>query len=120
TSSLLSNLISSETNSTTGLSLSVTTNLGSLTVNPGCYFQTGNFTVNVARDVTNNGTIFTSGGNTSALMVMNGSSAAQTISGSGVWNQITTNAGTNRFPGLTINNTSGQNPAVNLNQSFAL
>ncbi|MEP7170429.1 MAG: hypothetical protein ABI855_13745, partial [Bacteroidota bacterium] len=120
TSSLLSNLISSETYSPTGLSLSTTINLGSLTINPGCFMQTGNFTVNVARDITNNGTLLTSGGNTSALIVMNGSSAAQTISGSGTWNQITTNPGTNRFPGLTINNTSGQNPAVNLNQSFAL
>ncbi len=120
TGSLLSNLVSSETNSSTGLSLSTTINLGSLTVNPGCYLLTGNFTVNVARDITNNGTIFTSGANTSALFVMNGSSVAQTISGTGVWNQITTNAGTNRFPGLTINNTSGQNPSVNLNQSFAL
>src|SRR5581483_8966185 len=69
--------------------------------------------------IVNNGNIIASGGNTSALIDMNGVSA-QTISGSGLWAQITTNAGNNRFPGLQINNTSGANPAVSLNQNLAL
>src|SRR6185436_17791272 len=59
-----------------------------------------------------------------AIVTLNGTTQ-QTISGSGVWsmtnnNTLTTISGIGRFPGLTVNNTSGANPAIFINQSFAL
>src|SRR5438445_7315752 len=47
-------------------------------------------------------------------------SALQTISGSGIWALTSGNAGTGVFTGLGINNTSGLNPAVQVNQNIAL
>ncbi|MBP7496410.1 MAG: hypothetical protein KA792_01935, partial [Bacteroidales bacterium] len=90
-----------------------------LKINTGSYLQIGNFNLFVASNLINNGLIFASGANTSAMITMNGT-AAQTISGSGSWSQIVTNPGVGVFPGLQIFNTSGANPAVALNQSLAL
>lgn len=90
-----------------------------LTVNPNSHLQINSFTLTVMGDLVNNGQIFANGANTGAAVMMAGT-ALQTISGSGAWNQIGTNAGPNRFPGFIMNNTSGADPAVNLNQSFAL
>ena len=86
---------------------------------------------NVARNITNNGTIYvdvvgTPNYASCAIITLNGT-GLQTISGSGVWAMTANNtnspiAGVGRFPGLTINNTSGLNPAVLITapQSIAL
>ncbi|MEP7171772.1 MAG: hypothetical protein ABI855_20530, partial [Bacteroidota bacterium] len=105
----------SNTNSTTGVSLQAAGSVRNVLVNAGSYLQFTNATLNVGGNITNNGTIFTNGGNTSASVTMNGASA-QTISGTGTWLQTVTSAAVGVFPGLIINNTSG----VVLNQNLGL
>jgi hypothetical protein len=101
------------------------TNIRHLIVNSGSYFNAlGAFVgLSVTGDITNNGTIFSSGIATPTAnqyqIFMNGT-AQQTISGTGQWMQVVTNAGSGVFPGFTINNTSGSSPAVRLNQSLAV
>ncbi len=86
-------------------------------VNSGAYLQHGgSFQINVLGNITNNGVIYTAGGNTGALFNFNGTSGAQTIGGTGAWNQILTNGGNNMFPGFLINNASG----VVLNQNIEI
>ena len=121
----LPNIIINNTNSSYGAyeydywNGNSTWSINNLTINSGCYFQTNNWQVNVAGNIINNGTIFVNGNWTSALINLNGTSQ-QTISGSGSWQQINSNAGLGIFPGLQISNTYGTAPQVLLNQSFAL
>jgi hypothetical protein len=102
-----------------GASVTGTGSVKNVIVNSSAHFQIGAVNLNVMGDITNNGQLFTSGASTASLITMTGT-IAQTIGGSGSWNQIVTNPGVNRFTGFAINNTSGANPAVSLNQSFAL
>jgi hypothetical protein len=89
--------------------ISTTCNVTSLTVTAGTFNLNGN-TLAATGDVSNDGTI--NGDSTGSVLSFIGGSQ-QTVSGSGGY----TNA---RIRGLTINNTSGSTPAVNLNQSFAV
>ncbi len=98
--------------SATGTIAGALTIAGNLSVSAGTMHFNG-FTVNVAGDVTNNGTITTT--SASSTLNMNGS-GVQTISGSGTW--TTGTAG--RLLNLTINNNSGANPAMNLNMNVAV
>ena len=89
------------------------------------YNQNGNTAFYVSGNINNLGTIYDDIGQTgfvNSILTMNGT-GQQTISGTGgVW-AITgsgSNVGTNRIPGFEVNNTSGLNPAVLLNQSFAV
>lgn len=102
-----------------GASVTGTGSVKNVLINASSYLQIGGVNLNVTGDITNNGILFTSGANTASLVTLTGS-IAQIIGGSGTWNQIVTNPGVNRFTGLAINNISGANPAVSLNQSFAL
>ena len=96
--------------------------INNLTINSGYFGLTGfNCNLYVYGNITNNGVIYADGGWTGDMMNLIGANP-QTISGSGTWNQINTNPGTNIFPGLTINNTywNGTSPAVLLNQNMGL
>ena len=96
-----------------------------LNINNGASFGCLNngITLNVEGNLTNNGTIYAQGGELNSggpiTLDMVGTTL-QTISGTGTFAQTNYNAGSARFPALTINNTSGLNPGVMLNQSFAL
>ncbi|MEP7169088.1 MAG: hypothetical protein ABI855_06915, partial [Bacteroidota bacterium] len=96
----------------------VTSGVGSiknLTVFPGAYFQiSGSFNLNISGDILNSGTIM-SDGSITGLINFNGTSS-QTVSGSGVWNQIGSNPGSGLFPGMAFNNTAG----VVINQNIGL
>jgi hypothetical protein len=86
---------------------------GNLTITAGT-LGTGAFTIGIAKDLTNNGTLNTAGG----VLNMNGTAAAQTISGSGVW----TTGTTGRINSLTVNNANGVtlNPTVALQTALTL
>jgi len=85
---------------------------GNLTVTAGTLNLNGQ-TLTVGRDVTNNATINST--TAASTLALNGT-LAQIISGAGVW----TTGTVGRLMNLTINNTSGANPAVNLNTNLAL
>lgn len=103
-----------------GATVAGTGSVKNVLINPLGYLQIGNaINLNIVGNLTNNGVLFCDGSYTTSLVTFNGTTL-QTISGSGSWNQIINTPGTNRFTGITVNNTSGLNPAVNLNQSFAL
>jgi hypothetical protein len=107
TGSFIANVISNNTHAN-GLNLNVNAanSIGNITVNSGAYLQAANVLLNVKGNIVNNGTFFTNGGNGSTQLAINGSSQ-QTISGSGSFAQITTNAGAGRFPRMTVDNAAG-------------
>jgi hypothetical protein len=90
-------------------SVSIICNLNALVVTAGTFSLNGN-TLTATGDLTNNGVI--NGDSTNAVLSFVGGSQ-QTLSGAGGF----TNS---RIRSLTVNNSSGNTPAVNLNQSFAV
>ena len=114
TGSIISNYVCANTSSTTYNTIASALTVGNLTVNASCFMQvnSGN-TLSITKDFVNNGTFITS--TTTSVVSMIGS-VAQTISGSGTF----TAGSAGRIYNLTINNTSGSNPAVNLNLNVAI
>jgi len=90
-------------------STSTTCNLRTLNVIAGTFNLNGN-TLTVAADIANNGTI--NGDATGATLSFVGT-AQQTVSGSGSY-------ANNRIRTVTVNNSSGASPAINLNQGVAI
>jgi hypothetical protein len=116
TGSHISNVISSNTHASgLNLNLNAANSIGNLTVNSGASLQIANVVLNVKGNISNNGTFFTNGANSTTQLNINGTSQ-QTISGSGSFSQVTTNAGAGRFPRLTVDNASG----LVLNQDITL
>jgi hypothetical protein len=111
---IISNIIVSQSGTTLGLSLANSLLVvGNLTVNSGGLFNLNGQNLTVMNNLTNNGLINST---TAASRITMAGTVAQTISGSGDW----TTGSTNRLNNLTINNTSGANPAVNFNVSTAI
>jgi hypothetical protein len=90
-------------------SVSAICNVSAVNIIAGTFNLNGN-TLSATGDITNDGTI--NGDSIGSILSFVGGSQ-QTVSGTGGY----TNS---RIRGLTVNNTSGSNPAVNLNQSFAV
>ena len=115
TGSLVSNIVSSNTNALSGLSITSNLTAGNVTVNAASYLLINSgVTLSAQGNVSNAGTFMTNAGTATLAMI---GSASQTISGAGVFS-VGGTAG--RILNLTINNTSGANPAVSMNVSLAI
>jgi hypothetical protein len=106
-------------NLSTGGTVLTAGRVNNITINPGANLHTGNITLTVLGNITNNGSFLTAAANTAARIHFNGSTV-QTVSGSGLWAMNGTGGGLNRFPGFRIENSNVATPSVVLNQSLAL
>ena len=109
TGSLINTLII-DNSFTTGVTVSATLNVGTLTINPSRTLTMGAVTLSVSGNITNNGTF--NGDVASSVLNLNGTSL-QTISGSGTYTN-------NRIRGLMINNPAGVDLQQNLTIYTAL